>query len=85
MFVFILLFVLFKFKVGTDVGINESSVPIRIFGMHFVLRALKVQIWCSSIHFFFSKVSMQDSNGCYDIDSSVLSFRTEEVHSGDRC
>ena len=36
MFVFILLFV--GFKVEADVGINESSVPIWIFGMHFMLR-----------------------------------------------
>ena len=36
-FVFILLFV--GFKVETDVGINESSVSIWIFGMCFVLRA----------------------------------------------
>ena len=25
----------FKFTIGTDVGLNESSVPIWIFGMNF--------------------------------------------------
>ena len=42
--------------------------------MHFVLRALNVQIWCNSIHFFFSKVWTDDSDGCHDIYFSVLSF-----------
>ena len=39
-FVFILLFA--GFKVETDVEINDSSVPILVFRMHFVLRTLKV-------------------------------------------
>ena len=55
MFVFILL-LFFGSKVETDVGFNASSVPVWIFRMLFVLRALKVQIWGSSDHFFFSKV-----------------------------
>ena len=41
-FVFILFFA--GFKVEPDVGINESSIPIWILGMNFVLRAFKVQI-----------------------------------------
>ena len=72
MFVFILLFV--GFKVETDVEINKRSVPIQIFGNQFVVCNLKVQIWCSFIHFFFSKFSTGDSDGCHDIDFYVLSF-----------
>ena len=68
----------------------ESMKVLFCFGMNFVLRALKLQIWCSSIHFFVlralkqiwcssfhfscSKDSKEDPNGCYDIDSSVPSF-----------
>ena len=61
MFVFILL-LFFGSKVETDVGFNASSVPVWIFRMLFVLRALKVQIWGSSDHSFFSKVSTGGSN-----------------------
>ena len=41
-----------------------------------ILCTLKVhcRIRCSSIHFLFSKVSTEDSYGCHDIDSSLLSF-----------
>ena len=67
-------FVIFGFKVETDVGSNENYVLIWIFEMHFVLRALKIQIWYSSIHFFFCDVLIKDSNGYHDIDPSVLSF-----------
>ena len=41
--------------------------------MNFVLCALKVQTWCSSIQFFHSKGLVDDSYGCPDIDFSVLS------------
>ena len=61
-FVFILVFV--GFKIETDVRINEGSIPIWIFGMHLMLCSLKVQMWCSYIHFFSSKIMMNDSNGC---------------------
>ena len=44
------------FKVETDVGINESYVPDYIFGMHFVLRVSKVQIWYCSIGFCSTKL-----------------------------
>ena len=47
--------VVIGFKVETDLGINASSVPVLIFRLLFVLRVLKVQIWGSSDHFFFSK------------------------------
>ena len=66
----------------TNVGINKKSVPIWIFRMLFVLRVLKVQIWCSSDRLFSSKVSMEDSNKCRDIDSSVLSFPEFTVEIG---
>ena len=59
-FVFILLCI--GFKVEPDVGINASSVPVWIFRMLFVLRILKVRIWGSSDHLFFSKVSTGDCN-----------------------
>ena len=64
-FVFILLFI--GFKVETDVGINTSSGAILIFGMSFVLRALRVQIWGSSDHLFCSKVSTDDFDGCHEL------------------
>ena len=66
-FVFILLFI--GFNVETDVGINESSVPIRIFGMHFVLRAFKAQILCSSIHLFFCEGSKMTD---FEVDESTV-------------
>ena len=62
-FVFILLFVVFK--VETNVGIHESFV----FGMHFVLRAFKAQILCSSIHLFFSEGSKMTD---FEVDESTV-------------
>ena len=59
-FVFVLFLV--GFKVETDVGINASSVPVWIFTVPFVLRVLKVQIWCSSDYLFSGKVLTKDSN-----------------------
>ena len=68
-FVLILLFI--GFKVDTDVGINASSVPVWISSLPFVLRVLKVQIWGSSDHLFFSRFSTEDSS-TPQIDSSVV-------------
>ena len=61
-------------KVLIDVGINKSSFPPWIFGMHFELWVLKVQICCSFFQFSFYRVSNENSSGCGNIESSVLSF-----------
>ena len=37
------------FKIEADVGINKGSIPVWIFGVHFVLCTLKVQIKYSPI------------------------------------
>ena len=72
-FIFVLLFV--GIKVETDDGINESYVPIWIFGKHFVLCALwRFKFGAILVKFFLGKVSTENSNGRCDIDSSPRLF-----------
>ena len=60
-FVFILLFV--GFKNETDVGINESSVPIRFRNAFRASRFEGSDLMQFYSFFFFSKVSTEDSDG----------------------
>ena len=67
-------FVIFGFKVETDVGSNENYVLIWIFEMHFVLLLFEGSDLVQFCSFFLEQGSTEDSNGCHDMAYSVLSF-----------